>query len=473
MSAVVRSPDQDRPLEVERSLGAHLAAKLGDPAFLVARRRECELERVIGQQPGERCTGRVELIPPAIDEFGVELHARAAPIAGVDVDFGRRACDRDRAVRELPAAAPCRAVADAQRAARRALRDEFAAHVPHDDGQRTQVDVPGQVEGLRADAPLHFGMRLAVGEPHVAQLVFTVAMCDFAAPGQRPAEQRPRTATSSCAVHGAAALNPVPAIEPFALMRPSTPGRTSLIRSERASMSKRQGCAPVHLRSPEPWICPPSAAPSKRSSASPSRSIVASAEKLTGGIAAPRSSARAENRYGSAPSSWYSPSTLAMTGSESSQRPAQVLPFAAERQDRQRAFRRVCGRQGDGAARRDFQAGTRQPRAEIPYSHAALLESSRALQPYLLIRQRRRRQRAVQAERSRAGGERDRAGQLGEAAGRYPRRPVDVDEMERALRARLSVRSSSVPLKLIRVGASRNTSTPRRSRLPDVFTRNR
>ena len=140
-------------------------------------------------------------------------------------------------------------------------------------------------------------------------------------------------------------------------MRPSTPGRTSLIRSERASMSKRQGCAPVHRRSPEPWMRPPSASPSKRSSANPSRSTVAPAAKLTGGSAAPLNSARAETRYGSGTVDLVDAQRTGNGGLRvAGQWPAQVLPFAAERERRQRAFRGIRGRQGDGAARRQFQS---------------------------------------------------------------------------------------------------------------------
>ena len=78
----------------------------------------------------------------------------------------------------------------------------------------------------------------------------------------RPVSGRPNIVPDSDvsrAVHGAAALSPAPAMVPFALTRPSTPGRNSLIASPCASTSKLHAWLPDHDSAPRPLIRPRSA----------------------------------------------------------------------------------------------------------------------------------------------------------------------------------------------------------------------
>ena len=122
------------------------------------------------------------------------------------------------------------------------------------------------------------------------------------------------------------------------------------------------------------------------------------------------------------------------------QRPAQRRPVTRESEVRQRPFSRVRRGQRDLAARRKFEPGSRQPHTQRTDIERRISPPASALQPDLLSLERRRRHRAVHAERIDARRESDRSTHDREPALWHPGRSVEILGTEEC-RWRVVVRS--------------------------------
>ncbi len=385
-------------LEVVAAFGDEFAAEFGNAVFGVARRGEVERDPVLADEAFEAAAREVERESGRIEGRGAESDSRTTLVARVDVSLGVEARNLHAGVIEMPHARGTGNDGTEGRSACRAARDECSGHAWQDDGQRTQVDVPVQVDGVGADATVEVDEGGAVRNAYVPQVEHAVAVRDLTAPGQRPAEHRAGQRHESCRPRRcraeACACDVAPRADAAVDARPQfADGQRLRVDVEIPRLVTRPGqCAAT--------VDPPA------------QRVTLEAIEHDAGLADDAGRLEAGRRNGGA---FHLGACREPVRQRTFERvhtlralhdgfavecdgPLQRRPVAVQGEQRQRAFRRVCSGQFDRAARSHGEPHARQPQLQVGERNRAFLPSPRALHAQLLVRQCRRGQCPVDPE---------------------------------------------------------------------------